>query len=218
MAKIIKTVIQLRRDTTANWDMHKNVVPASGEPCYDIDKHTLRIGDGTTTYENLPEIGAGTSAGGDTDLAALWDAINVKADKGTTLADYGITDAMTADEVTAAIESAVSAGINPGSFEFADTIPTADNAQDGVMYLVKNDGAGHYDIYVKIGDEVVKLDDTEMDLPTATMSVLGLVKGSESENGVGVNADGTMTVHSLNVNKLVQSEGEDLILDGGAAN
>lgn len=217
MAKIIKTVIQLRRDTTANWDIHKSVVPAAGEPCYDIDKHTLRIGDGTTTYENLPEIGAGAS-GGDIDLTELWEAINDKADSGTTLADYGITDAMTADEVTAAIEAAVSAGINPGTFEIADAAPTADDAQDGVLYLVKNDSTGHYDIHVKVGDEVVKLDDTGMDLPAATMEALGMVKGSEAENGVKVNEDGTMTVHSLNVNKLVQTEGEDLILDGGGAN
>lgn len=217
METIIKTIIQLRRDTTANWDIHKSVVPAAGEPCYDIDKHTLRIGDGTTTYENLPEIGAGASSE-DVDLTALWEAIEGKADKGTTLADYGITDAMTADEITEAIEAAVSAGINPGSFEIVDTAPTAEAAQDGVLYLVKNETTGHYDIHAKVGDVVVKLDDTGLDPPAATMETLGMVKGSRAENGVEVNEDGTMTVYSLNINKLVQTEGEDLILDGGGAN
>lgn len=54
---VIKTVIQFRRDTTANWLTNKDVVPAAGEPCFDLNLHTLKIGDGTTTYENLPAIG-----------------------------------------------------------------------------------------------------------------------------------------------------------------
>lgn len=57
MANLIKMVIQFRRATTAEWLAHKDVVPAAGEPCYDLDLHMLKIGDGTTTYENLPAIG-----------------------------------------------------------------------------------------------------------------------------------------------------------------
>jgi hypothetical protein len=52
----MKTTIQLRRDTTANWLANKDVVPAEGEPCYDLELGILKVGDGTTTYENLPEI------------------------------------------------------------------------------------------------------------------------------------------------------------------
>ena len=55
-AKTMKTTIQLRRDTTANWLANKDVVPAEGEPCYDLELGILKVGDGTTTYENLPEI------------------------------------------------------------------------------------------------------------------------------------------------------------------
>lgn len=50
---IFKTQFQLRRDTWANWELHKNVVPAEGEPCFVIDKNILKIGDGITTFENL---------------------------------------------------------------------------------------------------------------------------------------------------------------------
>lgn len=57
MAKqTIKTVFQFRRDTTINWERYKDTIPAAGEPCYDLDLKTFRIGDGTTTYENLPVI------------------------------------------------------------------------------------------------------------------------------------------------------------------
>ena len=46
MANVIRTVIQLRRATTEQWLANKDVVPAAGEPCFDLDLHTLKIGDG----------------------------------------------------------------------------------------------------------------------------------------------------------------------------
>ena len=52
--KIIKTTFQFRRDTTANWTLNKDVVPAAGEPCFDTELKTLKIGDGTTRYADLP--------------------------------------------------------------------------------------------------------------------------------------------------------------------
>lgn len=55
----LRMTIQMRRDTTANWTTNKDVIPAAGEPCYDIDARTLKIGDGATTYENLPAMYAG---------------------------------------------------------------------------------------------------------------------------------------------------------------
>ncbi|MDD6837342.1 MAG: hypothetical protein PUF04_09360 [bacterium] len=48
-----RTIIQVRRDTTANWLLHKDVVPAEGEPCLDLDTGVVKWGDGVTTYENL---------------------------------------------------------------------------------------------------------------------------------------------------------------------
>ena len=58
----MKTKIQIRRDTTANWLTNKNVVPAAGEPCFDLNLGTLKIGDGVTTYENLKEVSGGQAA------------------------------------------------------------------------------------------------------------------------------------------------------------
>lgn len=54
-------------------------------------------------------------------------------------------------------------------------------------------------------------------IPIATSSLLGVVLGSEAENKVKVNVDGTMEVNSLNINKLVQSAEDVLVLDGGDA-
>ena len=55
--RVIKTVFQFRRATTAEWELNKSVVPAVGEPCFDLDLNTLRIGNGVDTYEDLDPIG-----------------------------------------------------------------------------------------------------------------------------------------------------------------
>lgn len=54
--QIIKTVFQFRRGTTAEWLANKDTRPAAGEPCFDLELNTLRIGNGVDTYENLVPI------------------------------------------------------------------------------------------------------------------------------------------------------------------
>ena len=61
-----KLIIQFRRDTSDNWQLHRDIVPAAGEPCYELDTHVLKIGDGKTPYGDLPAInGAGVTFAGD---------------------------------------------------------------------------------------------------------------------------------------------------------
>ena len=57
VTKTIKTVFQFRRATTAEWLLNKDIKPAAGEPCFDVELNTLRIGNGIDTYENLVPIG-----------------------------------------------------------------------------------------------------------------------------------------------------------------
>ena len=47
--------------------------------------------------------------------------------------------------------------------------------------------------------------------------LLGLVKGSDSDNQIKVEEDGSMTVNRVSVNKLYVEEGDELILNGGSA-
>ena len=56
-----------------------------------------------------------------------------------------------------------------------------------------------------------------VNIPIATVGALGVVQSSAAENGVTVQANGAMEVNSINANKLVQTEGERLILNGGNA-
>lgn len=54
------TRIQLRRDTAANWASN-NPTPFQGEPCYETDTGKLKIGDGSTAYNNLAYQGGGST-------------------------------------------------------------------------------------------------------------------------------------------------------------
>ena len=68
-----------------------------------------------------------------------------------------------AQQVQEAIQAAIAAS-GHAHFEEVETVPSADEAQENVMYLVMNATTGHYDIYAKVGDSVVLLDDTTVDL------------------------------------------------------
>ena len=54
-----------------------------------------------------------------------------------------------------------------------------------------------------------------VNIPIATVGSLGVVQSTAAENGVTVTSNGSMEVNNINVNKLVQTEGERLILNGG---
>lgn len=70
---------------------------------------------------------------------------------------------------------------------------------------------------IKLGGTVLDINEKSVNIPVATTTLLGAVMSSTAQNKVAVNTDGTMEVNSLNVNKLMQTEGEYLILDGGAS-
>ena len=59
-------------------------------------------------------------------------------------------------------------------------------------------------------------DDKIAAIPVAG-SLLGLVKSSEEDNKVKVETDGTMSVNRVATNKLYVAEGDELVLNGGAA-
>lgn len=68
-----------------------------------------------------------------------------------------------AEQVQTAIQAAIAAS-GHAHFEEVNAVPSADEAEENVMYLVMNDETKHYDIYAKVGNSVVLLDDTTVDL------------------------------------------------------
>lgn len=57
--------------------------------------------------------------------------------------------------------------------------------------------------------------DNNVNIPLADDEIAGLVRSSDNENNVTVNEDGTMSINSLNVNRLTQTAGERFTLNAG---
>ena len=196
-------------------------------------------------------------------VTGLQDALDGKADKGTTLAAYGITDAYTKEETLNKIEEKIteinggeSAGevlsqlnsykeINDAAVGAIQTkLNTVEsNAQVNVIDAVSDEfeisadtktlvvkGIAQSKVTGLIASLEAKVDkeagkslvsDTLIakleSIGIATADTAGLVKSSAAENGVVVAEDGSMSVHSVNLSKIVQTEGDLLVLDGGSS-
>ena len=60
MAQVIKTTFKFRRNLASYW-AEKNPVLAEGEPCFELDTGKLKIGNGTTAYNDLSYINSTTT-------------------------------------------------------------------------------------------------------------------------------------------------------------
>ena len=196
-------------------------------------------------------------------VTGLQDALDGKADKGTTLAAYGITDAYTKEETLNKIEEKVteinggeSAGevlsqlnsykeINDAAVESIQTkLNTVEsNAQVNVIDAVSDEFEISADTKTLIVKEIAQAKVTGLiasleakvtkeegkslvsdsliakleGIGIATAETAGIVKSSAVENGVVVAEDGSMSVHSVNLSKIVQTDGDFLVLDGGSS-
>lgn len=70
---------------------------------------------------------------------------------------------------------------------------------------------------VKVAGVALPIAEKSVDIVIATQQACGVVKGSDAENKVSVGIDGIMEVNNINVNKLTQTEGDTLTLNGGNA-
>lgn len=100
-----------------------------------------------------------------------------------------------AEQVQTAIQAAIAAS-GHAHFEEVDAVPAPADAEENVMYLVMNEKTGHYDIYAKVGESVVLLDDTTVDLSAyaKTADVTAAINAAI----VGLNIDQYATDIELN--------------------
>lgn len=133
----------------------------------------VKVGDTDLTITDK-KVTLGTLAAKDevalTDLAAaLQTIINGKADAATTLAGYGITDAMTATEIASAIATAV-AGADHMKRKTVNAVADIDLAAADAsqyIYMVKNannESGNLYDEYMVLDGALEKVGDWEVDL------------------------------------------------------
>jgi hypothetical protein len=207
-----------------------------------ITNITENVSNITQDITNITNIIGGTEDEGDSLLTRVSALETGKADKATTLAGYGITDAYTKGEVYTRAEIAdliaditggesaadVLAALNTyigtndqavAALQAADTdfetrvsALEAVGAQANVLEAINFNGQD-----IAIVDKKATFSYT-YELPAAMADALGGVKSSDAENKIAVDAEGIMEVNSLNVNKLTQTEGDTLVLNGGSAN
>ena len=100
------------------------------------------------------------------DVTGLGDALGAKADKATTLAGYGITDAYTKGEADSAIAQAV-ANADHLKREIVEELPEAGAADEHTIYMV-GDGEGEgnqkYEEFMLINGAFEKIGDSAVDL------------------------------------------------------
>lgn len=163
----IKMVIQLRRDTTENWLINKDVVPAAGEPCFDLDLKTLKIGDGTTTYENLPVIGGS-------------EGVEFTADGKSVVLEEGVLKLVGFDAAEAGMQPRKAAD---GSIEwFAPSTETVDGLQTAVADL-QSDVTTLQTNVTTIENNVTTLQEIVNPSGEGAVSLLGRVEGLEEKVG-----------------------------------
>lgn len=70
---------------------------------------------------------------------------------------------------------------------------------------------------IMLGDEEAEITEKTITLPIATGALLGLVKGSDEDNKIRVEEDGTMVVNRISAMKIYVDAEDELILSGGGA-
>lgn len=68
---------------------------------------------------------------------------------------------------------------------------------------------------ITVGTTPLQISNGAVTIPIATAEALGVVKSTTSENGVSITGDGTMIVNNINIEKITQTPGTELILNGG---
>ena len=136
------------------------------------------------------------------DIDTLQTTVGGKADKATTLAGYGITDAYTKGEADGKIAAAVAAAghLTKVVLEAEEELPEPTEAQDNAVYLKPVDsGAGnqYYEEFIVINDKWEKIGDTAVDLSNyATQSWV-----TEQITPVSTKANANETaINTLNAN------------------
>lgn len=180
-------------------------------------------------------------------VTGLQDALDTKANNGTTLAEYGITDAYTKTETEGRIQEVLD-GLSDTSetaASVAQALETYKTSNDARVQVVEDALANKVDAVegkglstndltddllaklnesqanviesVSVAGTLLEVVEKKVEIPVATADAHGVVKSSADENKVAVAEDGTMEVNSLNVNKLVQADGEYLVMNCGNA-
>lgn len=193
------------------------VIEVAGEPTaykYDVMSGFVDLSD-YVTDEELTE-----------QLATKADASQVGSIPGTLLSSLG---AATPTATNISVEGTVATKGEDGNYSTASqnvlTIVGATTEQAGLLTAedktkldsVASGAQANVIEKVQVNGTDLPISGKAVNLPIATAVALGVVRGSADENKVAVDGNGIMEVNSLNVMKLVQTDGDTLIINGGTS-
>lgn len=140
--------IQLRRDTSTNWSTN-NPTPLAGEPCFETDTGKLKIGDGSTAYNNLAYQGGGSAYELPVASSTTLGGVKIENNKGLLI---NSSSGSLSVSTTIPNRTTFSNGINCGgtnSFTTVKPVTVGGSSNSGTGTLqVKT---GDYESYVKMG-------------------------------------------------------------------
>lgn len=193
------------------------VIEVAGEPTaykYDVMSGFVDLSD-YVTDEELTE-----------QLATKADASQVGSIPGTLLSSLG---AATPTATNISVEGTVATKGEDGNYSTASqnvlTIVGATTEQAGLLTAedktklngIASGAQANVIEKVQVNGTDLPISGKAVNLPIATAVALGVVRGSADENKITVDSNGIMEVNSLNVMKLVQTDGDTLIINGGTS-
>lgn len=221
----INTRIVLRNDTSANWLANSTQILLKGEVGieYTTDgKKKMKIGDGVTSWANLPYSNSDFNPSN----GALLELITQEAvDRWNKAQPNTIEQIFVNNAEVSIIDKQVKFNIPTQASDIGAA--TEDHNHDGV-YLKANEtipeellpnyvsSENTIEIF-KIAGTAMPIEDKTVDIPVASAVSHGVVKSSSGANQVVVNSDGAMRVGVISTSTLKIPIGQELILNGGSA-
>lgn len=215
MANYVK--IRIRRDTTKNWSMADPVLML-GEIAADMDKHGLKVGDGTSKWSELPFysieiindlITGGTSsalsAEQGKELKKLIDNLTEVVDAGGTTGADGKAATIKIGEVKTGDAGSQVQVTNTGTQNaaiFNFTIPKGDTGAAGATGKDGKDGKDGATPTIKIGETITGEPDTPALVSASTSGTtttlnFTIPKGAKGDTGSGGSGSSVEVVNRL---------------------
>lgn len=231
-AKTLTVTLQIRSDHADDW-LARNPVLGEGEYGLETNTNLLKIGDGVTTWNNLPYLNKlndeyfkhmldGSLTFSDSFAATI---NNIIAQAGGD-AHLVITDdpELDTDPVGFSfLRRYIAQAISEAGHlkrEVVEVLPVS-NIDENTIYMILNQNGQGYDEYMYINgvwDAVGTTGDhSGYILQVATTQRLGGVKASTADGQINVTQEGFMTLNGVPTSKLYIPTGDTLIIYGGTA-
>lgn len=140
--------IQLRRDTSTNWSTN-NPTPLAGEPCFETDTGKLKIGDGSTTYNDLAYQGGGSAYELPVASSKTLGGVKIEDNKGLLInsSSGSLSVSPTIPNKTTFSQGITCGGTNSFTTIAPITVGSASISGKGTLQIK----TGDYESYVKMG-------------------------------------------------------------------